>query len=146
MITDEFSFSNDNLKRLFQLNVIDHMKIPFLHDACAFLPFSAPVKSLDYRIYADILSKAEFPSVNILTNKLSLVLNHDDGTFPTEYMLALLRCVADLGHFEELRFVILLDDEDWDAPVPPWFVEELIRAVHANGKLKSLHLSASEKN
>ncbi|GAX18849.1 hypothetical protein FisN_26Hu151 [Fistulifera solaris] len=60
--------SDDNLKRLFQVDVIHHLDLPLLSDEVTRLSFSAKVKSLDCCLSISSMD-SDFESLNIVTSK-----------------------------------------------------------------------------
>ena len=88
-------------------------------------------------------------SLNIVPDRLSITILHHNETFPTEVVLAFLRRLADLGHFEELRVgfifyppvTMIVPD-----PVRNLLVQEILRTASANFNLKVLDLSYTDED
>lgn len=98
-LVDSLPLNDDNLKRLLQVDTIDHLDLTSLNHELDLLPFSAQVDYLDYLISSSSLLEGDMLSLNVVTNKLSLTIRHEDESFPTESMLSLFRQLAHLGHF-----------------------------------------------
>ena len=116
-------------KRLVQVGVLDHLRIPLFHDYddLARLTFSAKVESLEFFVYLSALD-IDFQSLNIVAKKLSLALDRRDRrttNVPTESVVSLFQRLADLGHFEELK--VRFNFFTSDMKIPECVVQELIR-------------------
>ncbi|GAX14664.1 hypothetical protein FisN_11Hu203 [Fistulifera solaris] len=131
--------NDNNLQRLFRVSVIEHLGLPVLSEATTLLSLAAKVDSLDCLISSSLLQKVDLPSLSIVTNKLDIGIDHDTEEFPTELMISFWRRLAALGHFEELKVTLFVNDCD----VPDSIVQEMIAAVNANSKLKVLDLSSN---
>lgn len=130
--------ANRNLKRFFQVKTIEKLEVPhLLYNDFSMLPFSAPVKTLDYSISSGTVFPEEMRSVDIVTKELVLRICRyvEDTDFPWDLMLSIFCRVTDIGHFKKLSFLSegiseLRDDVG----------RELIRAVKANQQLEYLDL------
>ncbi len=76
------TLNDDKLKRLLQLDELEHLALHKLSDELSLLPFSAKVDSLAYEIYTTSFMKADFRSLNIVPNKLDLCTEHDESKCP----------------------------------------------------------------
>lgn len=134
--------NDKNLKRLFKVETIDQLTLPLLdHDEIGLRALSAKVNFLDYRIGLSSLSCAGFQPLNIVTKRLALVIHHNLDDFPTQITLWFLRCLADLGHFVELKLRFNFWGNESDTP--ECVVQALVRAILANSNLNILDLSDS---
>ncbi len=129
----------ENLKRLLQLTTFDKLTLSFLPENLVDLPFSAPVRSLDYTINNLSVLSRQFEPLDIMAKELSLELHYDSFEFPTGYLLSFLRRVAQLGHFEGLAFDVRTALGRIIAPTH--IARELIQAITANQKLTYLDLT-----
>ena len=115
-LSEPTGLSNDNLKRLFQIEMIDHLDLrtPSANDEIALLSVSAQANSLSYSgIRSSLLEKVDFSSLEIVATKLAITILHEseNSIFPTDLMLSFWRRVADLGHFVELQVVVYCGDD-----------------------------------
>lgn len=140
------SLSDDNLKRLLKIKMIEHLELPFLERELTFLPFSAQMDSLTYNICSETLSQSLGFDADIVieANKLSIDISFDSGSFPTELTLSILRRLAILGP-SELTFSFR-GKVAFNNSIPNAVPQELIRAIHANRNLKVLNLCAPGKD
>ncbi|GAX21809.1 hypothetical protein FisN_30Hu008 [Fistulifera solaris] len=130
-------FDNHNLRHLLQVETIERLTLPNIEAELALLPFSAKVESLDYQIAYTSLQEADLQTLNIAASKLSLTLYYTKA-FPTKLVLSLLRRLAALGHFIELR--LQFDSFGRNNKIPEEVVTELCRAVLGNPTLNILDL------
>ncbi|GAX27729.1 hypothetical protein FisN_13Hu173 [Fistulifera solaris] len=139
--TNNTGFSDDNLKRLLQLDVIDYLELPPLSEELVFLPFSTKVGHLEYEIKTPFLSQSKVESLNIVPKKLSLSMtDHSIDFFPTEPVLRLLRRIAEVGHFAELGFKFSFVAAKSDVPL--CVVQEVLQASFSSCNLKVIDLSS----
>ncbi|GAX27730.1 hypothetical protein FisN_13Hu172 [Fistulifera solaris] len=135
---------NDYMRRLSRLDVINRLELPFLDDSISLLPFSAKLDQLEYDICTSVLSETNVKSLHIVAKKLTLMIKSDtDGPFPIQPAVSMLRRIAELGHFEELKIRFLVFDGDMT--MPDCIVTETIKAVLANSNLKVLDLSTDDE-
>ncbi|GAX18848.1 hypothetical protein FisN_26Hu150 [Fistulifera solaris] len=135
------SLDDNNLQRLFQLNVLNYLSLPSLdNNVLQLQAFSAKVNSLDCHL--DVSPEgSNYESLEVWTKRLSVNIGSWYGGFPIEPTLAFLQRLAQLGHFVYLkvRFPIESFDE-----IPDCIAEELIRTVFANKSLQVLDLYTDE--
>ena len=143
---DKVALNDENLKRLLQIEMIDHLGLPELKDELALLPFSTKAKYLDYDFSSasSLLSEANLKSLHIVPSKLAFTIKEDGDAFPTEVALSFLRRLADIGHFEELKVKFTFDDIQLEVDLPDCIVDEIIRTALANPKLQVLNLSTDD--
>ncbi|GAX17675.1 hypothetical protein FisN_10Lu392 [Fistulifera solaris] len=136
------------LNQLLQLHVFETLVINSLYAPFSFRPLCAPVKTLEYEVYGDLLRRQDFSSLNIVAKDLKITFLLDDDDNWSGILVAFLNRVAALGHFERLTLSIDywwnegLEDFDLDdqftvqqvAPV----ADALVRAIQANPHLKHL--------
>ena len=138
------SFSHTNLKRLFQLDVFENLKITISDKESVLLPLSARVNALECEIDAKHVQARHFDSLDIVTKDLNVTINLDDVDNWSAVLISFLNRVATLGHFERLSFSVGGWDDDREPiehdEVQP-VAEALIRVIHANPKLKHMDLS-----
>ena len=130
--------SDDNLKRLLQVGMLNSLSLFLLGDEkLTLLPFATKADSLVYDISSASLLKADFEGLNIAPTSLSLTVHHAGEGFPTEHVLSFLQRVADVGHFVRLRVRIKLSRV---VRVPDCVAQELVRATLANCGLTHLDI------
>lgn len=133
------SLSDDNLRRLFQVDTLERLSICFLAPELALLPFSMKANSLNHSIDVSSLSGADLQSLNIVPSKLSVTMRCEGGTFPTELIISFFRRLADFSHFFELKFdFIFLHSNNME--IPDCVAQEFSRAILANCNLKVLDM------
>lgn len=71
-VKDDMPLDDVNLKRLLKVNNIEKLELPILKDELLLLPFSAPVKSLEYTINELSALGKGIDSVNIVAKELSI--------------------------------------------------------------------------
>jgi hypothetical protein len=140
-IDERTTLADENLDRLLQLNVMDHLSLPSLDpEERALCAFAVQVESLKYAIWLPTLLKADFQSFQVVAKKLHLNMENGGETIPTEATLSFLRRLATLGHFEELRLAFYLDG---DTVPPECLYEAIMHVALANSNLKVLDLTDS---
>ncbi|GAX28089.1 hypothetical protein FisN_2Hu090 [Fistulifera solaris] len=140
-IDERTTLTDENLDRLLQLDVIDHLSLPLLDpEERALRAFAVQVESLKYAIWLPTLLKADFQSFQVVAKKLDLNIEYGGETIPTEATLSFLQRLATLGHFEELRLAFYLDG---DTVAPECLYEAIMHVALANSNLKVLDLTDS---
>ncbi|GAX21196.1 hypothetical protein FisN_26Lh146 [Fistulifera solaris] len=146
----ELFFDEVNLRRLFKLNVFNHLVLPYLRDDLALQSFSAHAESLVTRISLRSMSVEDFSTLSIKTKYLTLnIKQFFEEAFPTELMISFWRRLSELGHFVELRVAIILFSEDVEKtpiPIAAPLMKEMIRAIMANRNLQILDLSTYNRD
>ncbi|GAX18847.1 hypothetical protein FisN_26Hu149 [Fistulifera solaris] len=134
-------FTDENLERIIQVNVLDHLELPGLgNDELELRTFSAPVDSFEGLLYISS-PDSSFESLNIVARKLAIRINGDVDAFPTQAVISFFRRLATVRHFVALKIRFTFIDYD---EIPDIVVEELIRAALANHDLKELDLFTIE--
>ncbi|GAX12462.1 hypothetical protein FisN_24Hu036 [Fistulifera solaris] len=138
--SDEYIFdgssglSNHNLKRLVKLDTMQRLQLPCVNREVALLPFSAKVNFLECAISSSSLVEDDLPSLNIVNDKLSLTVYHDNESLPPDRLISFFRRMADFGHLTELQIQFRFGSgyEGTRVPVPEGVAHELSRVVLAN--------------
>jgi hypothetical protein len=137
----DLPFSDENLKRLFELEGIDHLDLPYTDDnKVSVQALSAKVNDLTIYSLVTPLTQFDVTSVNITAKKLTLELNiRTCNIFPTEPILSLLRRFADFSHFKGLSLYIEGPDNH-DMAIPSCVASELARFILSNSCLQTFDL------
>jgi hypothetical protein len=134
--SNDLPLNVDNLRRLLQVETIEHLGLPLLFDnELVLLPFSAKADSLFYEFRMESqVSRNYWESLCITATKLSLTMFADEPA-PSETIILFWRRIASLGHFVELKF------EYEPVRLPLCVIHEMTRAALANKNLKVLDLA-----
>jgi hypothetical protein len=138
------NLSVQNLKRLFQVDVIEHLELPLWKNAddIGLFPLTAKVDSLSCFVGTESL-KADLSELNILASKLSIAIHKGvNDVISAEATLSFLQRLANFGHFKELD--LEFDFVPGEVRRPCCMVKELIRVVLANENLESLGLFSDD--
>jgi hypothetical protein len=133
--------SDDNVERLVQLPIFEKLTLPEWDDDRKFLPFSAPVRALEYRIHTSKMQAANIQTINVLTEDLTVKIWIDEWDNGQEIALSLLSRLASSGQFRHLG--VKFEGEGIAAVEPNHsksILEELIKTVLANKELESLDI------
>ncbi|GAX18840.1 hypothetical protein FisN_26Hu142 [Fistulifera solaris] len=135
-------FNEDNLKRLFEVEVIDRLDFPYNEgNEISCQVFSAKVNSLVLYIYFTPSMVIDLASVNITAKKLTLDLDVEDcETFPAEPILSLFRRFSAFKHFEEIRIDMSVSDFDTEI-IPSCVAYALANVIVFNTDLQILELN-----
>ncbi|GAX29012.1 hypothetical protein FisN_7Hu397 [Fistulifera solaris] len=140
-----FPISDDNVERLVQLPIFDKLTLPEWDDDREFLPFSAPVRALEYRIHTSKVQAANIQAINVVPEDLTVKIwidDWDDGE--EEATLSLLSRLAGSGQLHHLGVKFEGGGIDFVEPNHSKSIsEELIKTVLANKELVSLDIDVS---
>lgn len=138
----DMPLSDSNVELLLQLNMFEKLALPVLGMKQALLPFSAPVKSLDYSVDSEKLLAKDVCSLNnIVAKEFDLTIQGVQESLPEELIRMFLRRLSALGHFEKIALRVGMGNVAPD--VPDTIVRELVCVTASNEKLESLDLSMS---
>ncbi|GAX24818.1 hypothetical protein FisN_18Lh099 [Fistulifera solaris] len=137
--------SHDNIERFLNLNItFKKLDLGILYDECALLPFSIRTNALSYEFNLTLLDSSDFEDVNILTNDLDLRINLGDTYDWDEHLVSIFERIAELGHFQKLRFSVHQGFEGYyKVKDTTHIAEALIEAVIDNSDLECLDLGES---
>ncbi len=139
--------TDENFKRLLQIEMIERLELPSLPDELAIFPFLSKVGSLSCWVYSGTLLSEEFQNLKIAPKKLTVVIDDDEQHFPADAAISCLRRIAGCGHLVELNIAFdcfhANEDEHEGGSIPGIVTQELVRAIRANANLRTLELFRS---
>jgi hypothetical protein len=143
LFEESTGLSDDNLKRLLQLDTMEQLALPCLNKEIAMLPFSAKVNHLDYEISSSSLQEDLLPSMDIVTSELAITIQLGSETNLSENVIAFFRRMAEFTHLVELKilFRFKYGYPGLQESLPEGIVQEIVRVALVNNNLVLLDLS-----
>ncbi|GAX16384.1 hypothetical protein FisN_10Hh398 [Fistulifera solaris] len=135
--------TRENMERLYQLEMLDELKIRSVYKDQALLPFSAKVNSLDYFFDARCVRPEDFHSLDIPAKNLSVNVCSDVWEVCDQFLIAMLNRMTTLGHFTKFNLELALSCnvhyEDFaTVEVTARIADALISFINANPLLTHL--------
>lgn len=128
------------MKPLLQLDIFEKLTLPAMEDIPVLLPFSLPLKSLNYVIDSEAVSVQEINSLNIVAKRLAITISGGLLSCGVDFVIAFLRRLAALGNFEHLEFSLNFFEFTPEHDLAERILKEFVRTITANKKLESLDL------
>jgi hypothetical protein len=138
---DMMSLSRSNLERIMNLEgAFDKLTIGLLNRESFFLPFSAKVGALDYRVHGNSTQPNNFDSLDIATNDIKLTFELDETDPLEELLISFCNRMTQLAHFERLGISVEGALRQSEATESASVVQAIIRTIDGNPDLTQLSL------
>ena len=124
------SFSLDNLRRLFKLDIFEKLSCSIVDDDGVLLPMSANAKALECAIDGQLFPPTAFDSLDIVTKDLTVMIYLDFVNDKAGLLVSFFDRVATLGHFERLSLSLACREDSYCELIEGAPIAEAL--IHAN--------------